>query len=285
MGGQPRTNMKLISATLFVAIAISLHSTDAACHLPVPTHTAEAAETSMFAVLSGTGTNVAQSCTAACNACGWGNVGADAGTVSLSAAPAYDTAAEMLVLGNSICPTIEYDAVQTDPLIAGGNCGAGVPNFSAAAYVTILQNTDANAGADDPDEIGNNSGLSSTATSMCGTGTPGVTGVAAATVQAAWNPPGADAYGTICPCLVAGATGTRTACTVCTCDFFGVPTAAPTATPTMAPTTLEPTSDGSGISYTAGDNELSGGAIAGIVIGSIVGAALIIGAGVMIGSK
>merc|ERR1711966_96103 len=83
----------------------------------------------------------------------------------------------------------------------------------------------------------------------------------------------------ICPCLIANVR----AGTNCGCAWFGVPTSAPTGIPTTAPTvsTSSPTSDG-GYSFSTGDSNLSGGAIAGIVIGSIVGAALIIGAGVMI---
>merc|ERR1712139_157620 len=89
--------------------------------------------------------------------------------------------------------------------------------------------------------------------------------------------------GHICNCLTAN----PNTCAYCGCNDLGVPTAAPTAIPTTAPTaaTSSPTDGGNSITGGNSDDSLSGGAIAGIVIGSIVGAALVIGAGVMIGSK
>merc|ERR1712100_601904 len=84
----------------------------------------------------------------------------------------------------------------------------------------------------------------------------------------------------LCPCPTASAN----TCPTCSCSDLGVPTSAPTAAPTTAPS-APPTSSSTITVTSSSDDSLSGGAIAGIVIGSIVGAALVIGAGVMIGSK
>merc|ERR1711937_1009349 len=222
--GAHRTNMvsaKLFCVALLVAVAINLHSTDAACSLPVPTDTAAAAQTSLFQVMT---TVATETCAAACTACGM-NIGADAGLADTSAAPAYNTQALMNALGTSLCPNIAFNTAQTASAGANTACPAGNPRFN----------------------------------------------VPAVTAQPAAFPTTVNIAGGM----------TATGQTSCTSNGGGSvePWTAPTAV------TSSPVSDGSTWSMTSTDNDLSGGAIAGIVIGSIVGAALVIGAGVMIGSK
>jgi len=272
--GAHRTNMvsaKLFCVALLVAVAINLHSTDAACSLPVPTDTAAAAQTSLFQVMT---TEATETCAAACTACGM-NLGADAGIAGIAAAPSYNTQALMNALGTSLCPNIAYNTAQTANAGDDTACPAGNPRFNVPA-VTAQP-------AAYPTTVNIAGGMTATGQTSCT--------VFDGTSIEAWTAATAM-FGAICACLV-DATNTCARTTspasggICGCTDFGVPTLAPTGIPTSAPTvvTSSPVSDGSTWSVTGTDNDLSGGAIAGIVIGSIVGAALVIGAGVMIGSK
>lgn len=269
--------IKLVSVTLLLAIAFNLHHADAACRLAVPTNTAQVSMADMWSVMSGTisaaGAATVETCTAACTACGAAGIGSDSGANGVGPAPAYDTIAEMQAFAQTICPTITYTVTQSATDAANNVCTAGDPRIGAPT-ATLTQASAQEFGAD-----GNNlQALNSAAVSSC-------EGQAAAATAWADLAAAAAIFGQICPCDVGSAmNAVSTACPVCGCAELGIPTAAPTVAPTLAPTSQSPTTTESW-SYSSTDNELSGGAIAGIVIGSVVGAALIIGAGVMIGSK
>jgi len=278
MGSSGAANMaviKLVPVTLLLAIAFNLHHADAACRFDVPTNTAQQTMGSMWSVMSGTitaaGAATVETCTAACQACGAATVGTDTGANGMGPAPAYDTIAEMTAFAQSVCPTITYTVTQG--VLAAAACPIGDPRLGAPAS-TLTQASAQEAGAD-----GNSlQAINVAAIASC-------EGAALAVTAWADLAPAAAIFGQMCPCTTTTAmNAVSAACPVCGCAALGIPTAAPTAAPTLAPTSQSPTTTESW-SYSSTDNELSGGAIAGIVIGSVVGAALIIGAGVMIGSK
>jgi len=185
---------------------------------------------------------------AGCTACGSGTVV----TSITAAASTITTAAQMAALVNNICPTIVFRYP---------DAGVASPSISSAAATGYFVNGQNEAEG-------------------------GYGGTAQAFFQAGDFANAAPAANTraLVPCSTPV---TTTACPLCGCNDLGIPTQAPTAAtgaPTAAPTGV-PTSDPFSITVSGNDNDLSGGAIAGIVIGSVVGAALVIGAGVMIGSK
>jgi|ERR1711934_777371 len=165
-----------------------------------------------------------------------------------AAAGGINSATLMLAYVNNICPSMMWR----------DDDGVSDPSINA---VTLTSQMAA--------QTGNHDGLA--------------LGVATANRQTAeYDQDQAAVVGTfaVCPC----STPSGNTCPTCGCADLGMPTSAPSAAPTTAPSAT-PTTD-NGITITgASDDSLSGGAIAGIVIGSIVGAALVIGAGVMIGSK
>jgi len=244
--------MKL--ACIALLLAINLHQTAAqnGCLMPPETITYQATLTdASYSCLSA----ASQACAAACVACGQ-TAGTDTAGAGVIAGPGLGTAAAVQNIGAAICPTITYTATE----------GAADSN---AAWLGVPAPVADNINLAPP--VANTQGLGSASQHMRGT-----------TAADAWDALGANAarhY--ICPCTI---TAARSG-TACSCAFLGVPTSAPTAIPTTAPTASTSSPTNGGASYNTGDNDLSGGAIAGIVIGSIVGAALIIGAGVMIGSK
>jgi len=283
--------MKLAALSVALVVAINLHSTSAVCRLATPRSAGPgngAVAPAIFTALS----DVNQACGAACTACGTtlpaaemaagaGACGADGNTMC--------TAANVNAVGNEVCPTITYNAIEVQLAAGGaanvpvGNCpylGGGIavdvgatspgqgisvqPDTADSVPVALTSLLLSTSGFMDFDAIGE-----------CGS-TAGA-GAAVGSAQKHF----------ICPCQTASVEG-LTACPICGCSALGVPTNAPTALPTTAPTTApsSPTSTSASISgSSSSDDSLSGGAIAGIVIGSVVGAALVIGAGVMIGSK
>merc|ERR1719198_2653042 len=180
------------------------------------------------------------------------------------------TQATVNTVANAICPTITYsNLVAADAANNLAGLGIGVPaavqtftaNGAAGGLGIAILGANANLRTDREATVG-----------MLVSNGRRTTGAA----DIAVNPGASTGIGFICPCLMAAATVNT--CAICGCNNLGVPSAAPTAA-TGAPTS------GSSALFSSSDDSLSGGAIAGIVIGSIVGAALVIGAGVMIGSK
>jgi len=241
-----------ISAVLL--LASSLHSADAAaCQLRQIYGTTAVPLTTTPATMGEYNTlglpNTA--CAAACTACGGNTVGAEDGAGTGANFPTETVQA----IGSGICPTINFattvaGATATSCPGLGINAVATAPGLLFAAGVTgALTSSGIHCIAGDP--VGCND------------------------VVAVAN------VGHICNCLTAN----PNSCAYCGCNDLGVPTAAPTAIPTTAPTAATSSPTNGGAITASSDDSLSGGAIAGIVIGSVVGAALVIGAGVMIGSK
>jgi len=271
--GATTSNMSSMKMTVLVAIllAISLRTTDGqACQIPSEVVISASIANTVYNTLGAAGSD----CQTACQACGQTVAGGvDSGQTN------FATQAQVDVVANAICPAITYSnlvAVDAANNLAG--LGIGVPatvqTFTANGVVGGLGiatlTTTANFRTDREATVGQ---LVSNGRRSMGAGN-----------DLAANPGGATGIGYICPCLMAAAS--VNSCAICGCVNIGVPTAAPTAIPTTVPTaaTGAPTS-GSNALFSSSDDSLSGGAIAGIVIGSIVGAALVIGAGVMIGSK
>jgi len=253
MGAQQRNMLQKLAISAVVLLAFSHHFTDATCQL-AQSYGATAVPQSGNAETIGQYNTVGDAgatCTTACGACGQavGIVDSENGDIF--------PVTVMTGIAQGICPTINYGftAAATDAV----NC----PGFGAAPVQTapgVLYSS------------GVTGGLNS----------QGVFGKADGAVTC-FNAAAVTGLAKICSCV----TDNRNTCSFCGCADFGIPTAAPTAIPTTAPTaaTSSPTTGGNAITGGSSDDSLSGGAIAGIVIGSVVGAALIIGAGVMIGSK
>lgn len=111
--------MKLMSATLLVAIAINLHSTDAAaCQLPTA-YAAAPANNQYTTMTSGQ-----QTCTSACLSCGQA-IGTDPITSSGSLAGTV-----MQTIGAEICPIITYSTP--------GAAGAAATANAAFTGITVV---------------------------------------------------------------------------------------------------------------------------------------------------
>jgi hypothetical protein len=238
-----------------VVLASSFHSADANCQLQkiygttVVPLTGTPLTMGAYNVLSDSG----GICTAACSACGQ-----SAGISDSLLGDAIFPAAIVEGIGAGICPTITFtDTVALT--VPADNC----PGLGIGPVATAVSGIRFNAGS--------TGGLISQG--LSGDNAVVVCNSAATVANIA----------KFCNCVT---TNVNT-CSFCGCADLGIPTSAPTGIPTTAPTaaTSSPTSGGNSITGGNSDDSLSGGAIAGIVIGSIVGAALVIGAGVMIGSK
>jgi len=259
--------MKFIVSVSVAILAIHLQCVEAqgtvACRLPL-TYNAQTtnAGSNVYNTLGVAGATCDATCTQGGQACA-GDTNSDVQCAvavdSLCSSLADGTTASaegqanLLALGNAICPTITTTTA-TAQVPAAANQPASFPNPAFLA--------------------GSNAGLN--------TAVVGLQGADPWTCTVA--PPAANSP--ICACRT-NAVAQSDALALCTCAHFGVPTGAPTGIPTTAPTavvTNAPT-DSSSWTVTSNDDSMSGGAIAGIVIGSIVGAALVIGAGVMIGTK
>merc|ERR1712100_159046 len=262
MGNKVR-NMLTSKFTIFAVLILvcSLHSIDAAnCRIPgpgrIPTVAGGGAKGDIYSIMG----QADQDCTAPCVACGQtgattaradsdvaGITGGTGGSAGVNGCPT------MPQLGAEICPTIQFTTA--DATAASESFFASVTGQALSAQSTE----------------------GSTTSSLINTG------VTSVQTQAGLVDNNNAARLNLCPCQGS----VTTTCPICGCADFGMPTSAPTAIPTTAPTAASSTTGVSeAINVSAsGDDNLSGGAIAGIVIGSVVGAALVIGAGVMIGSK
>jgi len=255
-------------STVFAVLILvcNLHSIDAAtCRIPDP---------GRIPALGGTGGDVYsllsaanQACTAACTTCGQAActaaraANAVAGIISTTAG--VNGCPTMRQLGFEICPTITFNNDADSPAADGESFFQSVTGMTFATHQTT--------------------GIDFAAAYQS---TPQFSNVANTPERLLVGQAGLLTYAnanslTVCPCIGP----VTTTCPICGCNDFGMPTSAPTGIPTMAPTAASSTTDlGQTFSASRSDDSLSGGAIAGIVIGSVVGAALVIGAGVMIGS-
>lgn len=255
-------------STVFAVLILvcNLHSIDAAtCRIPDP---------GRIPALGGTGGDVYsllsaanQACTAACTTCGQTActaaraANAVAGIISTTAG--QNGCPTMRQLGFEICPTITFNTETDSPAADGESFFQSVTAMTFATHPTT--------------------GINFAAAYQA---TPQFSNVANTPERLLVGQAGLLTYAnagslTVCPCVGP----VTTTCPICGCNDFGMPTSAPTGIPTMAPTAASSTTDlGETFSASRSDDSLSGGAIAGIVIGSVVGAALVIGAGVMIGS-
>merc|ERR1711966_1349 len=130
--GAHRTNMvsaKLFCVALLVAVAINLHSTDAACALP-QTYSTGAATTATTAYTTLSAFN--ELCNRACAECGQ-LIGTDTNPTSGS----LGTAAVVSTLGSSICPTIAFATPTIGAAGVTANAAFGLPVYTADAVGAV----------------------------------------------------------------------------------------------------------------------------------------------------